>query len=179
MKEAEVPKGTVEERGHTLCRGPTAREKELMNELSETLAREEAMEKQRSWVDWLHEGDKNTVFFQAKAKARARMNRIQSLKGPDGTTLSVQETMERWAADFYQNLFTAQEQLQPDLVCQYVPRKVTTKMSEVLERPFTEEVQSALFQMKPCKSPGADGFTAGLFQKHWSLLKQNVCEAVL
>jgi hypothetical protein len=39
-----------------------------MAEISELLSREEAMEKQRSHVQWLRDGDSNTSFFQAKSK---------------------------------------------------------------------------------------------------------------
>jgi hypothetical protein len=53
-------------------------------------------------------------------------------------------------------------------------------MAELLCRSFTtEEVEAALFQMSPNKAPGADGFTAGFFQKHWPLLKDKVVSAVL
>lgn len=37
----------------------------------------------------------------------------------------------------------------------------------------------ALFEMKPSKSPGVDGFNAGFFQAHWSLVKDSVVNAVL
>ena len=33
--------------------------------------------------------------------------------------------------------------------------------------------------MAPSKSPGVDGFTAGFFQRHWNLLKDDVVPAVL
>ena len=53
-------------------------------------------------------------------------------------------------------------------------------MNEMLCRPFTpEEVEVALFKMGPNKAPGEDGFTAGFFQKHWALMKENVTAAVL
>jgi hypothetical protein len=53
-------------------------------------------------------------------------------------------------------------------------------MSEMLERPFTpKEVKVALFQMKPGKTSGEDGFTAGFFQKHQNLLSNEVNQAVL
>ena len=53
-------------------------------------------------------------------------------------------------------------------------------MNEMLCQPFTtEEVEVALFQMGPNKAPWEDGFTAGFFQKHWALMKENVTVAVL
>lgn len=84
------------------------------------------------------------------------------------------------AMNFYQNLFTAQEDLDPDLVCRHVPKKVTDEMAEGLLRVITgEEVERALFQMGPSKAPGTDGSTAGFFQKHWQLVGETVTKAVL
>lgn len=163
------------ERSSTLYRGPTAREKESMNQLSEALAREEIMERQRSRVDWLREGDRNTGFFQAKAKARMRSNRIQGLKNSDGVLVYEQERLEEMSNTFYQDLFTAQADLEPEIVCQHVPRKVTATMCELLEQQFTpEEVERALFQMGPSKAPRPDGFIAGFFQRHWTLVKESL-----
>jgi hypothetical protein len=165
-KLRHLRKELEDERSHTTYRGPTDRERSLMQELLESLAREEEVERQRSRVEWLSSGDRNTSFFQAKAQARARTNRIHALKRADGSE--------------DQGLFTAQSELQPELVCQCVPRKVTDQMAELLCRSFTtEEVEAALFQMSPNKAPGADGFTAGFFQKHWPLLKDKVVSAVL
>lgn len=52
-----------EERGNTLYRGPMDRERSIMSQLAEVLAREEVMAKQRSRISWLREGDRNTEFF--------------------------------------------------------------------------------------------------------------------
>ena len=75
-----------------------------MSKLSTVLAREETMERQRSRITWLREGDRNTEFFQAKAKARGRSNRIKLLTTEDGRVLTEQEDLERMACDFYQRL---------------------------------------------------------------------------
>ena len=78
------------------------------------------------------------------------------------------------ANDFYKQLFSAQENLQPDLVCQFVPQKVTDQMNSKMERPFSmEEVERALFAMAPNKSSGVDGFIADFFQNTgvWSKVR--------
>jgi len=52
--------------------------------------------------------------------------------------------------------------------------------NEYLSSPFTEsEIKTALFMMKPSKAPGPDGFTAGFYQKHWSLAGNDICQAIL
>jgi hypothetical protein len=155
-----------EERGNTLYRGLTDRERSIMAKLSDVLAREEVMERQRSRIAWLREGDRNTEFFQAKAKARSRTNRIKQLTDEMGRVFTDQEDLERLACEFYQRLFTTQEELQPELVCAHVPQKVTSEMCAALTVPYSaEEVEEALFLMKLGKALGVDGFNAG-FSKH-------------
>jgi hypothetical protein len=66
-----------------------------------TLAREEEMERQRSRMEWLKSGDRNTSFFQAKAKARERTNCIKALKTGDDSLATDQAILEQMASDFY------------------------------------------------------------------------------
>lgn len=104
-KELEV------ERSSTLYRGPTDKERAIMAKLADVLAREETMEHQRSRIAWLREGDRNTEFFQAKARARSRANRIKLLHDESGKVFTEQVDLERLTCEFYQQLFTAQEAL--------------------------------------------------------------------
>lgn len=74
-------------REQSIGSGPTRNERWVMAEISELLSREETMERQRSWVQWLCEGDRNTSFFQAKSRERAKTNHIISLKNSDGSVV--------------------------------------------------------------------------------------------
>lgn len=89
------------ERSSTLYRGPTNRERSLMRQLSELVAREEDMCRHRLRIDWLKVGGRNTHFFQAKMKSRTRTNRIKGLRRVDGVWINEQKDMENLAMDFY------------------------------------------------------------------------------
>jgi hypothetical protein len=151
-----------------------------MAKISELLSREEIMEKQHARLDWLKDGDRNTSFFQAKARERARVNRVTSLKKENGEIVTEQEEMEKIREAFYTRLFTAQDVLEPDEILQHVPVKVTNEMNASLSAPFiAKDVQRALFMMGPSKALGPDGFNAGFFQLHWDILGPSITVAVL
>ncbi|KAM0931352.1 hypothetical protein ACQ4PT_000394 [Festuca glaucescens] len=162
----------------SLRSGPTGAEKDLMMRISELPAREEAMARQRSRIQWLKDGDRNTAFVHAKAKDRARNNLISSLKRDDGSFCSNQSEMEHMVASFYKNLFKAQDSTVPELITEFVPRKVTAEMNHHLCAPYLDaEIEQALFMMKRNSSPGPDGFTGGFYIKHWNLQKNDICRA--
>lgn len=68
-----------------MATGYSREEKEVENRLYEMFEREEIMAKQRSRIDWLREGDRNTSFFHARASARRRTNKIKVLRRVDGS----------------------------------------------------------------------------------------------
>jgi hypothetical protein len=58
--------------------------------------------------------------------------------------------------------------------------RVTIEMNQVLGSAFTErEVDEALKQMQPMKSPGPNGFSAGFFQQSWPIIRGEICKTVL
>ena len=56
---------------------------------------------------------------------------------------------------------------------------VTEGIARSLTRSYTEEVQVALFQMHPSKSPDPDGMSPFFFQKFWHIVGHDVTIAVL
>lgn len=154
-------------------------EKHIESQLCELFEREEIMECQRSRVDWLKAGDRNTEFFQARASARRKTNRIRSVLREDGSTCNSQGQIKDLVQSFYEKLFTSEPRPTADEVLQAIPHKVTAEMNADLCKSYSdEEIKAALFQMGPTKAPGPDGFPALFYQHHWNFLGEDICQAV-
>ena len=161
-------------------RGPTEEEKIVARQLREALHQEGIWLGQRSRVRWLRDGDRNTAYFQAQPAQRKHINRIQALCHADGSFCTNEEEDKSEVQTFYHNLYESQGFRDSAELLDHVLAKVTEDMNVELTKPYTAgEVRTALFQMAPSKAPGVDGFTAGFYQRHWSLLGEAVTEAVL
>jgi hypothetical protein len=152
---------------------------QLEKELCELFEGEEIMARQRSCVEWLREGDRNTTFFHARASARKRANKIKSLQHDDGSRCTDHVGIKGMVQDFYGDLFTSEPTISTDVVLDDIPCKVSSEMNTDLLKEYTnEEIKTALFQMGPTKTPGLDGFPALFYQTHWNFLQEEICRAV-
>lgn len=111
------------------------------------------MARQRSRVDWLKEGDRNTAFFQARATARRRTNKIKYLIKLDGSKCESQDEMEDMARSFYMNLFSTKPQDRASSILETILICVDEHTNDNLCKPYSdEEIKDALFQMGPTKT---------------------------
>ncbi|XP_062014504.1 uncharacterized protein LOC133731044 [Rosa rugosa] len=153
----------------------------LMSRLQSLLSQEEIFWRQRSKVQWLKEGDRNTSFFHRKASNRRRKNLIQGLYDEEGTWCEDDARLERVVSSYFTKMFTASEldfEAMETTLAAIQPR-VSTEMNAQLCLPYTgEEIKCALFQMYPTKSPGPDGMPPIFFQHYWETIGEDVVEAV-
>ncbi|KAM6567220.1 hypothetical protein CsatA_026348 [Cannabis sativa] len=150
--------------------------------LDELLEQEEVYWQQRSRVDWLACGDKNTKSFHTKASARQTNNHIKFLYNNVGGKAFSTADISTIVQDFYADLFQAGDldecALAHTLDC--IPTLVTNADKDALLAPFTTtKVDSALKSMSSDKSPGIDGMSAMFYQQHWSIVGDLVSRAVL
>ncbi|CAM8887236.1 unnamed protein product [Rhodiola kirilowii] len=155
----------------------------LCSELDEWLLREELFWKQRSRVDWLKEGDSNTRFFHLRASHRRKVNKIDKLKTAEGVWISGDEELCEAIVRHFGNIFKTSRcssMWQLMHLLDGVSNRLSDSMRRSLVTPYTElEVQDALFQMCPTKSPGLDGFSAIFYQKNWAVVREAVTGSVL
>jgi hypothetical protein len=88
--------------------GPSYQELKVIERIVELQHREEVMWRQRSRIQWLAEGDRNTRFFHLRASKRKKKNRIARLKRTDGLFTEDQIELGHMAKDFYKSLYTSE-----------------------------------------------------------------------
>lgn len=110
---------------------------------------------QRSRVMCLKDGDRNTWFFHSKAFQHRHQNYIRNLYDHMGRWCIRPTQITATILKFYTDHFTLANPNSFEEVVEVIPRVVTAKMNDKLIRDFTmEEVETALKQMAPMKTPG-------------------------
>lgn len=131
--------------------------------------------RQRSRLLFLAEGDANTKFYHLQACHRSRKNRIQSLH-VQGTEIVSDHAMADALYDYFVNILGAnfERTRRLDLQALGVPHAELF----ALEAPFTEEeVWSAIVELPNEKAPGPDAFTGLFYKKTWEIIKTDVLNA--
>ncbi|KAL5554075.1 hypothetical protein UlMin_041476 [Ulmus minor] len=144
--------------------------------------KEERYWRQRSKDSWLKCGDRNSKFFHQKASARKFKNSITGLVDFNENWCDEEEGMAHIIQNYFVTLFTTSSPSSVDFdrVLVSIERKVTPQLNEQLEQVFVaEDVKTAVFQMAPTKSPGADGMSAIFYQKFWPIVGEEVTAACL
>jgi len=91
-----------------------------------------------------------------------------------------EESIAQAAISYFDNIYSSSHPSQIEEVTDAIPSKVTAEINESLIREFTrDEVVVALKQIHPNKAPGPDGMSAVFFQKHWSIVGNNITDMIL
>ncbi|KAA3453480.1 reverse transcriptase [Gossypium australe] len=142
--------------------------------------KEERYWEQRSRVNWLQFGDRNTAFFHKSATTRKKVNLITKLVLDEGLEITDETGLQEAAKSYFENLFTSEGVADPKKVLEGIESCISQEVNDVLISPFKEdEVYAALKGMRPLKAPGSDGFPALFFQKYWHIVGKEVLEYCL
>jgi hypothetical protein len=166
-------------RSDTCFSGYSQAIRDIEQQLHDVYEKEEVMYRQRSRQEWLKAGDRNTKFFQNRASHRKRKNTVLGLIREDGSVCKTNEGMAEMALAFYHNLYASEGSSDREQILPLISQMVTTDMNQKLTATLSDaEIEEALFQMGPTKSPGPDGLPALFYQRHRSFLKEHVCRTV-
>lgn len=153
-------------------------EAKLRKELDEVLHQEELLWYQKSRVDWIRDGDRNTTFFHLSTIARRWRNKINAIKNNAGVWVTDKNEVKASIVSFFSSLFT-EEHIEDNDGNNDLPRDIFPEFSlpdwEALMRPYSRtEIETVVKNMGALKAPGPDGFQALFFQKNWDMVSDNV-----
>jgi hypothetical protein len=135
--------------------------RKLQGEIEYIMEQEDVRWKQRGKQNWYKNGDRNTSFFHAWASHRRKINTIKKIEDEQGREWVEPKEISAAFINFYQQLFTTGGTEGVEQCLEGLQPRVTEDMNTRLLKEFTEaEVDNALAQMHPLKSPGPDGFAA-------------------
>lgn len=155
------------------------KEKILVAEIEVLLMREEMHLHQRSRINWLSYGDKNSAFFHATINQRRQRNQIVSLKSNYGDWISDEEGINDLINEYFTGLFSRSRNRDFSEVLNFVDQCISNEMNASLTRVVSdEEIKIATFQLGSLKSPGPDGYPGFFFQKYWAEVGVDLCKAV-
>lgn len=146
--------------------------------LKQALAREEMFWFQKSRVQWLKLGDRNTQFFHNYTKIRQQRNYIQRLKIGDDW-VEDQEILAQGAVSHYHKLLSTETHNFDLNLMSAIPHLITEDLNTSLCLiPSGEEIKHTVFSLSGNSSPGPDGFTGNFYTHCWDIVSKDVTNAV-
>lgn len=140
---------------------------------------EEAYWGQRSRLKWIKWGDRNTNFFHATTIQRRGRNRIQRLRSAGGSWIEGQDNLFNEILTHYREVYQTQPGQHVNTCLSFIPSFVTPEINDVLLQPISiMEIKRAVDGLGALKSPGPDGLNGLLYQNHWEVVQDDVCNAV-
>jgi hypothetical protein len=122
-----------------VCDASIKEAREIELKLCEMFEVEETMARQRSRVEWLKEGDRNTSFFHVRVSARWCANTIKALVREDGSRCDQLHEIKGMVENFYASLFTSEPCEATDVVLESIRVRVTYDMNAELCKEYTDE----------------------------------------
>ena len=160
--------------------GANFRLRELKKEINQLMVKENILWRQRAKSFWLVGGDQNSKYFHSRATLRHRRNRIKGVQNLAGEWFTHPSEIAYSFTNFYQTLFTSSNPNVEGPELDQLDRLVNDNMNAQLSQEFMEwEVQAALKQMAPLKSPSPDGMPPLFYQNYWDLVGGDVTNSIL
>ena len=117
----------------------------LRDDIQVLKAKEEAMWKQRSHVEWLKEGGQNTRYFHCRANQCNKRNYILGFEDEFGPWFEDEGHIGSLVDNYFTNMFTTSNPTGFDEILSGVLPSVTEEMnSRLVQSYMEEEIQKAL-----------------------------------
>ncbi|GJV60623.1 reverse transcriptase [Tanacetum coccineum] len=153
---------------------PETMVRERLQDLEVTWMREEMYWHQRSRINWLNYGDRNSRFFHLSAIHRGQRNKISALKNAQGDWLYDPKDIQFLVLDHFRALFQTTGPRDLEEAISVLNPVVSQEMNLKLQACVSsEEIHRATKQLGGLKAPGEDGFSGRQIQ-----VQNSICDAL-
>lgn len=142
-------------------------------ELWQWLKNKESLWAQKSRIQWLKEGDRNTKFFHTMASIRKRKNNFSSLLSKYANLVSPAD-IKNEAVSYFKSLFKEDHHNRPTLNDLEFKKLFPWQAEKLIEPVSRDEIDSAVSSCDSQKSPGPDGFNFLFVKQAWDIIKEDV-----
>ncbi|GJU52672.1 aspartic peptidase [Tanacetum coccineum] len=139
---------------------------------------EERFLKQKAKVEWLDAGDSNSAYFHKSIKSRNQRSRIELILNTNNEEVTGNSVSDVFVCH-YEHLLGTSMDCNNLNVEDLFSKTISVDTAANMVRDVTnDEIKAAMFDIGDDKSPGPDGYTFVFFKKGWSIVNQDVCNAV-
>ncbi|KAK9932560.1 hypothetical protein M0R45_019793 [Rubus argutus] len=154
------------------------REAEIIGAIGRLWTNEELYWKQRSRVNWLQGGDRNTKFFHLTTLQRRQQNRILKIANEDGNWITGDVQVRSEVDEHFKRLFETSGIRDWGSTLDCVAPVISHDQNVLLTHPFSlEEIKSATQQLGNLNAPGPDGFPGYFYNNYWSIVHGTINSA--
>ncbi|XP_024013471.1 uncharacterized protein LOC112087777 [Eutrema salsugineum] len=138
---------------------------------------------QKSKLNWLNVGDRNTKIYHRAVKIKTSQNGIRELEASDGTLISEKHQIKEMAVNHFSGFLNHVPEDVQDISATDIgslfefhcsPEDQDRLIADVTEL----EIKDVLIKMAANKSPRSDGFTVEFFKESWSILGKDLVVSV-
>ena len=159
--------------------GLVGMEKMCLKNFHDLARAEEGFLKQKSRIQWLKLGDQNSNFFHKAVKARNSRNSIKFTTLENGCRIEDSASIRQEFVKHFQSVLGSSIQ-DPTAVEFNTDGLVwSSEHLDILNSRIThEEIKRSMFSIDDAKAPGPDGFSSLFFKRAWSIIRNEVSDAV-
>lgn len=151
----------------------------LLKEFKTAIRDEEVFLSQKAKIHWLKEGDHNSAYFHNVVKGRVNRNRVEAIEDMRGQSFFGSEVGDQFVKHFESILGCAvgvDNIMNPETL---FTKRLHSTQAEYMVREISDvEVRDAMFDIEDTKALGPDGFSSKFFKSAWSVIGDEICQAV-